>query len=86
MGKWYTESELRDFKPIWLLQLVLGGVEYRFASETISIEHDSGSFLFDGTLSDVGVVSEMEFLSEDFDLPAASVVVTFKDDLAKRFY
>ena len=83
MGKWYTESDLRDFEPIWILQLDLGGKIYRFATETISIDHDSGSYLYDGTLSDVDVTSEMEFLSEDFDLPSAGVTVTFKDDLAK---
>ena len=84
MGKWYTESDLRDFEPIWILQLDLGGKIYRFATETISIDHDSGSYLYDGTLSDVDVTSEMEFLSEDFDLPSAGVTVTFKDDLAER--
>ena len=84
MGRWYTETDLRDFEPVWLLEVVLGGVVYRFASETIVIEHDSGSYLYDGTLSDVDLNLEVEFLSEDFDLPAAGVSLTFKDDLAKR--
>ena len=82
--KWYTETDLRDFEPIWLLELVMGGKVYRFASQTTSIDDDDGALLFDGTLSDVDFVSEMEFASDDFELPSASCTVVFRDDLAKR--
>ena len=82
--KWYTETDLRDFEPIWLLELTLGGVIYRFASETTTIGSDDGPVLFHGTLSDVDFVSEMAFASEDFELPAASCVVVFREDIAER--
>jgi hypothetical protein len=82
--KWYTETDLRDFEPIWLLELVLGGRVYRFATETVSISSDDGDLLFHGTLSDVDVVSEMEFASEDFDLPSGGCSVVFRENLAKR--
>ena len=82
--KWYTETDLRDFEPIWLLELTLAGKVYRFATETVSISSDADDLLFSGTLSDVDFVSEMEFASQDFELPSASCTVVFRDDIAKR--
>ena len=85
MGRAFTESELRlGADPIWILDLTLGGVVYRFATESTSIERDGESYFYEGTLSDVEYSSELEFVSTDFEMPSASVVVTFKDDLAKR--
>ena len=82
--KWYTETDLRDFQPIWLLELTLAGKVYRFATETVSISSDADDLLFSGTLSDVDFVSEMEFASQDFELPSASCTVVFRDDIARR--
>ena len=85
MGRAFTESELRlGADPIWILDLTLGGVVYRFATESTSIEGGGESYFYEGTLSDVNYSSELEFASPDFEMPSASVVVTFKDDLAKR--
>ena len=84
MSKWYTEADLQDADLIWLLDLNLGGVVYRFSSETVSISNDDETLVYDGTLSGVEFSSEMEFASADFDLPSASVTVTFKIDLAER--
>lgn len=84
MGRTFTESELRTAAPIFLVDLELGGVVYRFATEAQDIETDSGSVFYDGTLSDVDFASSLEFASPDFDLPSAGVTVTFKIDLAKR--
>lgn len=85
MGRAFTESELRlGADPIWILDLTLGGVVYRFATESTSIEGDGESYFYQGTLSDVDYSSALEFVSPDFEMPSASVVVTFKDDLAKR--
>ena len=85
MGRNFTESELRlGADPIWILDLTLGGVVYRFATESTSIEGDGESYFYEGTLSDVDYTAALEFVSPDFEMPSASVVVTFKDDLAKR--
>ena len=83
MAKWYTEEELQSADLLWLVDLTLGGVVYRFASETISIENGDEVHLYDGTLNDIELVSEMEFASADFSLPDVSITVTFKTDLAK---
>ena len=84
MGKRYTEEDLRDFDPVWLLELTLGGVVYRFASQTISVPTDDSAYLYHGTLGAVSFTSEVEFASEDFELPSAGVEVTFREDLAER--
>lgn len=83
MGKRFTESELRGASPIWLLDLTLGGRAYRFASETLEIPTDDGDLDYVGTLTGVNFVSEMEFASNEFELPSAGVTVTFREDLAR---
>ena len=84
MGRTFSEAELRTTAPIFLVDLELGGVVYRFATESQDIETDSGSVFYDGTLSDVNFASSLQFASPDFELPSAGVTVTFKIDLAKR--
>tara|TARA_R100000655_G_scaffold11918_4_gene27927 strand:- start:4053 stop:5678 length:1626 start_codon:yes stop_codon:yes gene_type:complete len=83
MAKWFTESDLRDADLIWLLTLTLGGVVYRFATESISIDSDGSALDYDGTLTDVSFSTETTFATSDFDLPSASVTVTFAINLAK---
>jgi len=80
----FTEAQLRTAQPMWLVDLVLGGVVYRFATSTVAIEDAPDTFIYDGTLSGVSWESSLEFASPDFDLPSAGVTVTFKIDLAKR--
>jgi len=80
----FTESQLRTAQPMWLVDLTLGGVVYRFATSTVAIEHAPETLIYDGTLSDVDWESSLEFASPDFDLPSAGITVTFKIDLAKR--
>jgi hypothetical protein len=80
----FTESQLRTAKPVWLVDLDLGGVVYRFASSTVSIEHAPDTFIYEGTLSNVSFESSLEFANPDFELPSAGISVTFKIDLAKR--
>ena len=84
MSKTFTESELRSATPVFLVDLILGGVVYRFATETQEIETDAGTVFYDGTLSDVDFSAGLEFASPDFELPSAGITVTFKIDLAKR--
>jgi hypothetical protein len=80
----FTEAQLRTAQPMWLVDLDLGGVVYRFATSTVAIEHAPDTFIYDGTLSDVAWESSLEFASPDFELPSAGITVTFKIDLAKR--
>lgn len=85
MSRWYTEQDLRGVDLLWLLDLTIGGVVYRFCTEAITINDSFGNALdYHGTLSGVDFASEIEFGSADFDLPAASVTVTFREDMAKR--
>jgi len=84
VGRTFTEAELRTTAPIFLVDLELGGVVYRFATESQDIETEDGSVFYDGTLSDVSFASSLEFASPDFEMPSAGVTVTFKIDLAKR--
>ena len=84
MGRTFAESELRTTAPIFLVDLELGGVVYRFSTEAQQIETDDGTVFYDGTLTDVDFASSLEFASPDFELPSAGVTVTFKIDLAKR--
>lgn len=84
MGRTFTEAELRTTAPIFLVDLELGGVVYRFATESQDIETEDGSVFYNGTLSDVSFASSLEFASPDFEMPSAGVTVTFKIDLAKR--
>ena len=84
MSRTFTESELKSGTPVFLVDLELGGVVYRFATESYDIESDDGTVFYDGTLSDVDFASSLEFASPDFDLPSAGVTVTFKIDLAQR--
>lgn len=84
-GRRFTEAELRlGADPIWILDLTLGGVVYRFATETVSIKDGSDSLLYHGTLSNVDYASSLEFVSPDFEMPSAAVAVTFREDIAKR--
>lgn len=84
MGRTFTEAELRTTAPIFLVDLELGGVVYRFATDSQDIGTDGGSVFYDGTLSDVNFSSSLQFASPDFEMPSAGVTVTFKIDLAKR--
>lgn len=83
MSRWFTEEELRSTDLIWLLSLELGGVDYLFASETITISSDDGDKEHEGTLTDVDLSSTLEFATPDFELPAASMEITFRSDLAE---
>ena len=83
MGKYFTEEELRDAELIWLLSLQLGGVEYLFSSETVTISSDEGEKAFEGTLTGVDLSSTIEFATPDFEMPSASFDVTFRTDIAK---
>tara|TARA_R100001086_G_scaffold178399_2_gene98798 strand:+ start:2961 stop:4589 length:1629 start_codon:yes stop_codon:yes gene_type:complete len=82
VGKWFTEADLREADLIWLLNLKLGGVEYLFANETISISSNSGDRFHEGTLTGVDLSSTIEFATPDFEMPSASMEVTFRIDLA----
>ena len=84
MGRTFTESQLRSATPVFLVDLELGGVVYRFATDSRDIDTDDGSVFYDGTLTDVDFASSLEFASPDFELPSAGVTVTFNIDLAKR--
>ena len=85
MSRWYTEQDLKGVDLLWLLDLRIGGVVYRFCTEAITINDSFGNALaYQGTLSAVDFASEVEFGAADFDLPAASVTVTFREDMAKR--
>lgn len=85
MSAWYTEQDLKGADLLWLLDLTVGGVVYRFCTETINIDDSFGNALaYQGTLSDVDFSTDVEFGNADFDLPAASVTVTFREDMAKR--
>ena len=80
----FVESQLRGEPPIWLLEVPIGGHPYRFASRAVTVIDGATPIEFLGTLSNVDYGSAFTFASADFDLPAASVEVTFKDDIARR--
>ena len=76
MRKYLSENELRDAELIWLLDLTLGGINYFFSTESLSIPSDYGDIFFDGTLTDVSVEGELEFATPDFNMPSAQVSLT----------
>ena len=80
----FTESQLRGEPPVWLLEVTIGGHLYRFATQALTVQDGPDSIEFLGTLSNVDYGSAFTFASSDFDLPAASVEVTFKDNIARR--
>ena len=78
---WYTQSESAGGIPVFLLEIIWGGITYRMASFPVTLSSDDGDIDFTGGLDDFQFKESSDILTPDVEANIVSCSVHFERDI-----
>ena len=78
---WYTQAEYAGGIPVFLLEIIWGGITYRMANFPVCLSSDDGDLDFTGGLDNFQFKESSDILSPDIEANIVSCSVHFEQDV-----
>ena len=78
---WYTEAEYAGGIPVFLLEIIWGGITYRMANFPVTLSSDDGDLDFTGGLQEFQFKESSDIVSVDVEANIVSCSVQFEQDV-----
>ena len=78
---WYTEAEYAGGIPVFLLEIIWGGITYRMANFPVTLSSDDGDLDFTGGLQEFQFKESSDIVSVDVEANVVSCSVHFEQDV-----
>ena len=78
---WYTEAEYAGGIPVFLLEIIWGGITYRLANFPVTLSSDDGDLDFTGGLQEFQFKESSDIVSVDVEANVVSCSVQFEQDV-----